>query len=130
MIKMLNFIKKYKAKFGQKKYLQYLYGIFGELFAIIILTFKGYVLLNRRYRNRITEIDLIFYKKNTIIFVEVKSRKEVADYHNIVPREQLQKIKKAAEFFMLKKAKFSQYATRFDIFILEKYFNFLHIEGV
>lgn len=127
---MLSCIKKYKAKLGQKKYLQYLYGIFGELFAVIILTFQGYILVSRRYRNRITEIDLIFYKKNTIIFVEVKSRKEVCDYHSIVSREQLQKIKKAAELFMLKKAKFSQYATRFDIFILEKYFNFLHIEGV
>lgn len=47
----------------------------GEDLAIIFLKEKGYILQCRNYRYKKGEIDAIWKKDNTLIFVEVKLRK-------------------------------------------------------
>lgn len=64
-------------------------GVSGETLACNYLKKKGYKLIERNYKNKIGEIDIIASKKNMIVFVEVKTREttmfgnpsEAVDYH-------------------------------------------------
>ena len=46
----------------------------GELLALNFLTSNGYTILEKNYRYLKAEIDLIAFKENQLIFVEVKTR--------------------------------------------------------
>lgn len=50
-------------------------GDLGEKAASHYLTTKGYALTHRKYRTKLGEIDIIAKHKNTIVFVEVKTRR-------------------------------------------------------
>lgn len=49
-------------------------GTKGELLAVKFLKKKGYKILQRNYRCRTGEIDIVCYDHETIVFVEVKTR--------------------------------------------------------
>ena len=49
-------------------------GISGENLACAELRRRGYAIVERRYRTRLGEIDIIAKDGNTIVFVEVKAR--------------------------------------------------------
>ena len=49
-------------------------GIIGENLAVSELTRRGYAILDRRYRTRYGEIDIVAEEEGTIVFVEVKAR--------------------------------------------------------
>jgi len=53
-------------------------GLWGENKAVEFLKAKNYTILARNYHSRFGEIDIIARKQNTIIFVEVKTRKNTA----------------------------------------------------
>lgn len=53
-------------------------GFEGEGLAITFLEKKGYQLLERNYRYKRSEIDLIVKKDNWLVFVEVKTRSSTA----------------------------------------------------
>lgn len=50
-------------------------GLWGEAQAQMFLQQKGFVLLCRRYRKRGGEIDLVMQDGDTVVFVEVKTRR-------------------------------------------------------
>jgi len=54
----------FRQKFGQ----------FGESLAVKCLKKRGYEIICTNYRTRLGEIDIIAKEKDTIVFVEVKSR--------------------------------------------------------
>ena len=49
-------------------------GIVGEELAAAALTARGYAILERRYRTRHGEIDIIAEHEGTLVFVEVRAR--------------------------------------------------------
>lgn len=49
-------------------------GQLGESMAQDYLQSKGYIIIDQNYKNKYAEIDLIAQDKNTIVFVEVKTR--------------------------------------------------------
>ncbi len=49
-------------------------GKLGENLAVAELTRRGYAILDRRYRTRYGEIDIVAQEGDTIVFVEVKAR--------------------------------------------------------
>jgi putative endonuclease len=49
-------------------------GFLGENLAVAELTRRGYAILDRRYRTRRGEIDIVADDGGTIVFVEVKAR--------------------------------------------------------
>ncbi|MBB6217792.1 putative endonuclease [Anaerosolibacter carboniphilus] len=53
-------------------------GIQGENAAIRYLVNQGYVVIERNYRSRYGEIDIIAKDNNMIVFVEVKTRSNLA----------------------------------------------------
>ncbi|HEX5848251.1 MAG TPA: YraN family protein, partial [Rubrobacter sp.] len=66
-------------------------GARGEDLALRYLIGRGYELVERNYRNRRGEIDLIVRKRDTIVFVEVKLRRSTGfgdPLEAVTPRKQ------------------------------------------
>ena len=74
-----------------------------ETLAVWFLRFRGYHILDRNYRSRFGEIDIIAQKSDSLIFVEVKARGEnaVAPPASAVDVYKQKKIIKTAQFYIL-----------------------------
>ena len=111
---------------------RYRSGLFGEQLAIEYLQKMGCKLLKQRYRTPTAEIDLIFKDatSKTVIFVEVKRRKECYDYSNVIQPSQWRRIAEASQEFIAEHEEFCDYFVRYDAFI---YFttskNFVYIDN-
>jgi putative endonuclease len=91
---------------------------------------KGYKILETNWRHAKLEIDLIAFLANTIVFVEVKFRKndEYGEPELFVNRKKQNFIIKAANAYITSHD--IQYESRFDIVALnEKRNEIIHLEG-
>ncbi len=84
--------------------------------AIVFLENKGYVILERNYRTRFAEIDIIAEHDDCIVFIEVKARKSIKKGH---PKEAVgfskqKKIILAAQYYLREKM-LSRVRVRFDV---------------
>ena len=78
-------------------------GAWGEEFALRYLTKKGYTLVERNYRTRYGELDLIVRQNDTLVFVEVKLRRTTGfgdPLEAVTPHKQA-KIRSLAEHYLL-----------------------------
>ena len=75
-------------------------GHLGEYFAILFLMVKGYSILERRYKTKVGEIDIIAKKKNVTISCEVKARADFESAVYSLTDKQKLRIRKAAEQYM------------------------------
>ncbi len=99
-------MKRYNYKKGQA----------GEAIACRYLENKGYCLRDLNYKKASGEIDLILEKDQTIVFVEVKFRKNL-DYgypREAVTRAKQKRILKTALWY-IKEKKCDAYGFRFDV---------------
>lgn len=99
-------MSKYNLNFGKS----------GEDKAVRFLKDNGYRILIRNYRTKLGEIDIIAKDKNTVCFVEVKTRlnnKFGLAVESIIPVKQRQMIKTATLF--LKKNNLLDKGARFDV---------------
>lgn len=83
----------------------YQIGLFSEFLARWYLRFHGYRILKSRYitgknTNR-AEIDIITKHKNTIVFIEVKSRQSVSAAWDAITPTQSARLRRAAETFLI-----------------------------
>jgi len=91
-------------------------GNIGEELAVNYLRGKGYRVLDRNYRSRCGELDIILLKDEVLVFVEVKTRRsdkygaprEAVNYHKV------NKIVNTANNYLIHK-KMSSYNVRFDV---------------
>lgn len=100
------------------------YGFWAEAFAMIyLMILKRMIPLKLRYRNKFGEIDLIFYKNRTFIFVEVKARKDSSyfDHGTIVKLPQQKRIIRTANYFMQPYLAKQNYFMRFDVIIIKSF---------
>ncbi len=77
-------------------------GTRGEAQALAFLQQQGLVLLTQNYRSKLGEIDLIMRQKETLVFVEVRSRKnagQVSPLQSITPQKQ-RRIINTAEIYL------------------------------
>lgn len=93
-----------------------LFGDRGERLAVRHLKKSGLRIVTRNYRNRFGEIDIIALDGQTIVFVEVKTRKSNAAGN---PLEAVDEIKQAkiiqvAQAY-LKQRRLFEYSVRFDV---------------
>lgn len=87
----------------------------GEDIATNFLRKKGYKILDRNYKTPIGEADIIAKDKDTIVFVEVKTRSSDTfglPFEAVTYRKQ-EKLKKIAIFYL--KQHQVEYPVRFDI---------------
>lgn len=100
----------------------YKFGIMAERVAIILLFFKGYKILQWRYKTPFGEIDIIAKKGKTIIIVEVKARKGKLNIEQVLGLRQISRIQKASQCFISQNCKFQNYSLRLDFIAVNKFF--------
>lgn len=96
-------------------------GEWGEHIAEKELQKKGYMILEKNYRCRMGEIDIIVEKANVIVFVEVKTRVTRAyglPCQSITEKKKAH-IRRVAQFYMLERA-FGVAEMRIDVVELLK----------
>ena len=97
-------------------------GIIAETIALWYLRLRGFHLLARNWQAYCGEIDLILRRGNLIIFVEVKSRRNVLAASEAITTRQRLRISKAARVFIQKNIE-NKYSTtnftyRFDAILI------------
>ncbi len=100
----------------------YQFGILAERIAIIFLRLKGYQILAWRYKTYFGEIDIVAKKGKIIAIVEVKARKIESDFETVLRPRQMQRIRKAAEFFLSRNSKLQNHQIRFDFVFVNQLF--------
>lgn len=98
-------------------------GLFAESIAKIYLRLHGVKILHSRYitgkhTNR-AEIDIIAKHGDVLIFIEVKKRNTITNGFEAITPQQIQRLRRAAETFIIKH-KWNKNA-RFDVIIVYKY---------
>ncbi len=94
-------------------------GRHSETIAALLLTLKGYRVLERRVRTHAGEIDLVALAPGGVVcFVEVKSRAaHVEAVESLGPRQQA-RISRAAELYLARKPGLGAKGVRFDTVML------------
>ncbi len=90
-------------------------GYRAEWFAAISLRLKGYKIIERGFRTRSGEIDIIARKGNLIAIVEVKYRRNLPDALNAVGYTSQHRIADAANIWLSGQRDFVKLSVRFDI---------------
>ncbi len=77
----------------------------GEKLALQYLKNNHFKILNKNFRNRFGEIDIIAQKDKIIYFIEVKTRSNLSkgNPYEAVNQRKINQIKKIAQYFILKK---------------------------
>ena len=113
---------------------RYKSGLLGEKIALKEMEKLGFKFVCFRYKTKEGEIDLIVEdkKQKLLVFVEVKRRKEVYDYENVISKRQWNRIKNASSLFLEEHyEKYKDYNIRFDAFIcFTNSTNTIHIENI
>lgn len=96
--------------------LRKLFGQWGEDAASLHLKKQGMKIVERNYRNRIGEIDIIAKDGETLVFIEVKSRKSRAfgEPTEAVTVRKQQQILRVAQAYLVKHGGIDR-AVRFDV---------------
>lgn len=90
-------------------------GIRAESLAALYLRLKGYRILDRRYRSRAGEIDIVAKRGDDLCFVEVKARRTLqAAIEAVTPRAQ-RRIVTAARIWLSSHPGHERVTWRFDI---------------
>lgn len=87
----------------KSKKLNKIKGNYGENIAIQYLKKKYYKILDKNYKTRFGEIDIVAERDNVIIFIEVKLRKSIKYGYPVesVNRIKLKRIKNVAKYFIM-----------------------------
>ena len=105
-------------------------GYIGEWIACIILIIKGYKIIAHRYKTKLGEIDIIVAKNNTLVFIEVKSRKSDEKCFIAITPKQLHRIQNASQIFLNRHPKYHAYALRYDVMLIANWSLPIHIQNV
>ncbi len=101
----------------QRRWLSHLrLGDDGERVAANYLKRKGYRIITQGYRTRYGEIDIVGLKKNTVVFVEVKTRRSHVTGHpsQAVDRQKQERISRLATAFC-KRHRLAHCPIQFDV---------------
>lgn len=102
------------------------FGLLAERIVVWYLRFKGYRILQWRYKTVVGEIDLIAKKRKMLVFIEVKARKNRQTMEEVFLPHQAKRISRAAELFIVKNPRFYNYSCRFDLILVNKFFKPKH----
>lgn len=89
-----------------------------EFLAASYLRLKGYRILEKRYKTKQGEIDLIAMRKDLLVMVEVKAREDLQAARDSVTFASQQRIKKTAQQYILRKTAYRNKGVRFDALFL------------
>jgi len=89
-------------------------GRLAEVLAALYLQGKGYKIIERRYKTKMGEIDLIARKNDLLIIAEVKKRSDIERARESVSFKSQQRISRAARLFLERNSKYQTCGLRFD----------------
>lgn len=112
-----------------KKRTAYRRGLWAENLAAGYLRVKGYRILERRYKTKGGEIDLIAAKGETLAFVEVKARRDQAEALYAVNQKTQRRVEQAALHFLADYPDYSAWALRFDVIAISGPFSIKHLDN-
>lgn len=95
-------------------------GRLSELVAATLLCLKGYRILDRRYRSRAGEIDLIAVRGRRLAFVEVKLRPTMEAAEAAKTRNQAQRMARAAEQWVWRHPAYRKHEIGLDAVLLAR----------
>ncbi len=96
-------------------------GHYAEYVAAAYLLAKGHRILERRYKTRLGEIDLIAKRGRRVVFVEVKHRATIAECEAAVTPLARRRVHGAADLWLARHHRFQEFNLGFDlIFILPR----------
>lgn len=101
-----------KQKLGKK----------AEQLAVKWLKRKGYRIVEKNFRSRLGEIDIIAHQKNYICFIEVKARthEKYGKAEEAIINRKKQKLKKVAQYYIFKNGiSLDNYLLRFDVLTID-----------
>ncbi|MEF2072068.1 YraN family protein [Consotaella aegiceratis] len=87
----------------------------GERLAAWALRFKGYRILERRYRTKLGEIDLIARRGSLVAIVEVKARTTLEAAMEAVGPTAQRRIEAAADLWLARQPDYATLSLRFDL---------------
>ena len=93
----------------------------GEERATQYLLENGYEVLERNYKTKTGEIDIIAKKAETVVFVEVKTLPQATQdmLSSVLNRQKLQRILKTSKRFLLNHRQYSNSYIRYDVIVLD-----------
>jgi putative endonuclease len=96
-------------------------GKVGEEKAAAALEAAGMKIINKNYRSKTGEIDIIALDSETVVFVEVKawSALGMENLQYSIDNKKQNKIIKTAKYFLLENRKYSNMAIRFDVIFVK-----------
>ena len=87
----------------------------GEWLAAMSLRLKGYRIIERGFRTKLGEIDIIARKGDLIAIVEVKARSNITAALDAVGGQSRQRIANATDIWLSRQRDFARLSVRFDI---------------
>lgn len=105
-------------KFKEKRQAAFSLGHRAEFLASLSLMLKGYRIIERRYRTKLGEIDLIARRGNQVLIVEVKARAQTASAMDAVDVQSMRRIEAAADLWLARQPDYAQLSLRFDLIIV------------
>lgn len=115
-----------KKEGGQTSYAK---GVHAEQSVAEFLERGAYKIVERRYKTKFGEIDLIAEKDNILCFVEVKARPSVEEALHSVTAKSRKRIEQSALFFISKNEQYCAYDLRFDVVAITKGGEITHLDN-
>ncbi len=115
-----------------QKLKNYKFGKLAEFIAIIYLRLKFYQIIARRYKTKLGEIDIIAYKANSLIAIEVKARKNLhknLNIEEILTKKQTLRIRNAISYFLSCNQSYKDCLIRFDLILVDRLFIIKHYQN-
>jgi len=101
-----------------------------EWLAAVALMAKGFRILERRYRTRLGEIDLIARRGDLVLIVEVKARRSLVEAMEAIARQSERRIEAAADIWLSRQPDFGGLSVRFDMVAVLPWRWPVHVENV
>ncbi len=105
----------------------------GETEATNYLIKNGYIIIERNFRTKTGEIDIIAFNEDTIVFIEVKTIPNgTADMlQRVLNQQKFKRIIKTSKRFLLNHREYSNNYVRYDVIVInmEGYDKVYHIEN-
>jgi len=89
-----------------------------EALAAALLMAKGYLILGRRVKTRVGEIDIIAVRGKRLAFVEVKRRASNAAAEAAITARQAARIRRAADHWIAHRPRYHGHEQGFDVILL------------
>ncbi|WP_421928504.1 YraN family protein [Neoaquamicrobium sediminum] len=87
----------------------------GEWLASLALMLKGYRIIERRYRTKLGEIDLIARRGDLVLIVEVKVRSTLVQAMEAIGHLSERRIADAADLWLMRQSDHARLSIRFDM---------------